>query len=207
MHICHLDKSQQRGFTLLEIILVVALMGLVVSIISFNAFGTDPKKGVEEETRRLQVLFDMASDYAVLNQKQLGLRIDDDAASYEFVTLSDEDKWIPLDSQPIFALKELPEFYTLELTLDNLPWQNDDSLFDTRVFDEQLSVSDESVEIGNEEDIEPPPPQILILSSGEHSPFELRIIYDEPFAEAPAFFFSLQGEDIPPLTRQGPEDL
>jgi general secretion pathway protein H len=207
MHIRYLGKAQQRGFTLLEIILVLALMGLVVSIISFNVFSADPKKGVEEETRRLQVLFDMASDYAVLNQKQLGLRIDDEAISYEFVTLDEENKWVPIDSQPIFALKELPEFYALELFLDDLAWQSDDSLFDTRVFDEQLSVSDESVEIGNEEDIEPPPPQILILSSGEHTPFELRILYDEPFAESPAFFFSLQGEDIPPLTRKGPEDL
>lgn len=207
MHIRHPRRTKQAGFTLLEIILVVALMGLVVSIISFNVFGNDPKQELEEETRRLQVLFDMASDYAVLNQKQLGLRIDDEAMSYEFVTLNDEQKWVPIDSQPIFVLKQLPEFYALELTLDDLPWQNEDSLFDTRVFDEQLSVSNEGVEIGNEEEIEPPPPQVLILSSGESTPFELRLIYDEPFAQAPAFYFSLQGTDIPPLTRKGPEDL
>jgi general secretion pathway protein H len=207
MLIHHRRKTKQAGFTLLEIILVVALMGLVVSIISFNVFGKDPKQEVEEEARRLQVLFDMASDYAVLNQKQLGLRIDDEAMNYEFVTLNDEQKWVPIESQAIFALRELPEFYALELSLDDLPWQNDESLFDTRVFDEQLSVSDDSVQIGNEEDVEPPPPQVLILSSGENTPFELRLIYDEPFAQDPAFYFSLQGTDIPPLTRKGPEDL
>lgn len=202
-----LGRQQQSGFTLLEIILVVALMGLVVSVVSFNMFGDDPEQALEEKTRRLQVVFDMASDYAVLNQKQLGLRIDDENATYEFVALDEEQKWRPIESQEIFALTELPEFYALELTLDNLPWQSDDSLFDTQVFDEQLSVSDEGVEIGNEEDIEPPPPQILILSSGEHTPFELRLIYDEPFAQTPPFYFSLQGAELPPLTREGPELL
>ncbi|MBT1451395.1 type II secretion system minor pseudopilin GspH [Glaciecola sp. XM2] len=197
----------QRGFTLLEIILVVALMGLVVSVVSFNVFDSDPEQGVEEETRRLQVLFDMASDYAVLNQKQLGLRIDDKNVTYEFVELDEQQEWQPIESQAIFELKELPEFYELELSLDNLPWQTDDSLFDTEVFDEQLSVSDEGVEIGNEEDVKPPPPQILILSSGENTPFELKIIYDEPFSQKPAFYFSLLGEEVPPLKREGPEVL
>jgi general secretion pathway protein H len=200
-------QYKSQGFTLLELILVIAVIGLVVSVVSFNVIGRDPTDDVEQETRRLQVLFDMASDYAVLNQKQLGLRIDDDAMTYEFVALNDEQKWRPIDSQPIFALATMPEFVSLELILDDLPWQTEDRMFDTKLFDESLSISDEGVEIGSEEDIEPPPPQILLLSSGEITPFELRIIYDEPFAQNAPFFFALQGEDVMPLNRQGPEDL
>lgn len=200
-------SHKHQGFTLLELILVIAVIGLIVSVVSYNVIGSDPADEVEQETRKLQVLFDMASDYAVLNQRQLGLRIDDEEMTYEFVVLSDEQKWQALDTQAIFALHELPEFVSLELVLDDLPWQNEDSLFDTTVFDENLSVSDEGVEIGNEEDIEPPPPQILLLSSGEITPFELRLIYDEPFAQTPPFFFTLQGEDVPPLTRLDKEEL
>jgi general secretion pathway protein H len=187
--------------------MVIAVMGLIVSVVSYNVIGKDPADEVEQETRKLQVLFDMASDYAVLNQRQLGLRIDDKEMTYEFVALNDEQKWRPVEGQAIFALRELPEFVALELILDDLPWQNEDSLFDTKVFDESLSVSDEGVEIGNEEDIEPPPPQILLLSSGEITPFELRLIYDEPFAQTVPFFFTLQGEDVPPLIRLDREDL
>jgi general secretion pathway protein H len=202
MHI----QSKSKGFTLLELILVIAVIGLIVSVVSFNVIGRDPTDEVEQETRRLQVLVDMASDYAVLNQKQLGLRIDDEAMTYEFVALNKEDKWRPIDAQPIFALATMPEFVSLELNLGDLPWVSEDRLFDTRLFDESLSVSDEGVEIGSEEDIEPPPPQILLLSSGEITPFELRIRYDEPFGQNEPFFFTLEGEDIPPLRRKGPEN-
>jgi general secretion pathway protein H len=200
-------QGKHSGFTLLEIILVIAVIGLIASVVSYNVIGRDPADDVEQETRKLQVLFDMASDYAVLNQKQLGLRLNDEDMTYEFVALNDEQKWRPLDSQPIFALAELPEFVSIELRLDDLPWQSEESLFDTRVFDETLSVSNAGVEIGNEEDVEPPPPQILLLSSGEITPFELRLIYQEPFAQNPPFYFSLQGQEVPPLKRIGPENL
>lgn len=200
-------SPKQQGFTLLELILVIAVIGLIMSVVSYNVIGRDPADDVEQETRKLQVLFDMASDYAVLNQKQLGLRIDDKDMTYEFVALNDEQKWRAIDNQTIFALHELPEFVSIELVLDDLPWQTEDSLFDSRVFDETLSVSNEGVQIGKEEDIEPPPPQILLLSSGEITPFELLLIYDEPFAQTPPFFFALQGEDVPPLLRIGPQDL
>ncbi|MFC4698615.1 type II secretion system minor pseudopilin GspH [Glaciecola siphonariae] len=200
-------QGKHQGFTLLELILVIAVIGLIVSTVTYNVIGRDPSDEVEQETRKLQVLFDMASDYAVMNQQQLGLRIDDEKMAYEFVALNEEQKWRPIEAQPIFASTELPEYVSVELVLDDLPWKSQDSLFDTTVFDESLSVSNDGVEIGNEEDIEPPPPQILLLSSGEITPFELRLVYDEPFAQNPPFFFTLQGEDVPPLTRLGPEDL
>jgi len=200
-------RLRQKGFSLLELIMVIAIIGLVVSVVSFNVIGKNPTDEVERETRKLQVLFDMASDYAVLNQKQLGLRIDDNATSYEFVELDQEQMWRSVEGQPTFGLNELPEFYKIELILDDLPWQTEDRLFDTTIFDEKLSVSEKSVEIGSEEEKEPPPPQILILSSGEITPFEIRLIYDDSFGQEAPFFFTLQGEDVPPLTRLGPEPL
>ncbi|WP_395338674.1 type II secretion system minor pseudopilin GspH [Ningiella sp. W23] len=201
------DHNAQHGFTLLEIILVLAIIGLVVSTVSYNIIGTDPRDEVEQETRKLQVLVDMASDYAVLNQMQLGLRLDDEKVSYEFVHLDENQRWQPIQNQEIFTLRELPEYYSFELFLEDLPWQEDESLFDSTIFDEGLSVSEDSVEIGNEEDIEPPPPQILILSSGEITPFELQLIFEDPFSDDSPFFFSLQGQEVPPLVREGPTDL
>nr|WP_136250868.1 type II secretion system minor pseudopilin GspH [Ningiella ruwaisensis] len=201
------QQKRIKGFTLIELLAVIFIIGLVVSLVSFTVIGEDPQDKIEEQTRRLQVIFDMASDYAVLNQMQLGLRIDDKEMSYEFVALDDEQKWSPIDTQAIFSKTQLPEHVTLELTLEGLEWQSEDSLFDSRIFDETLSVSEDSVQIGNEEDIEPEPPQVLILSSGEITPFELRLIFDEPFSNDPPFFFALQGDEVPPLTRVGPEPL
>ncbi|MFC3122636.1 type II secretion system minor pseudopilin GspH [Agaribacter flavus] len=200
------NLHKQSGFSLLEIIVVLFLLGLIVSVVSFRGFSSNASDEVDEEASRLQVLIELASDFAVLNQLQMGLRIDLDDQSYEFVSLKD-DKWLPIQDNKYFALRELPEDIKLELNLDNLPWEQEDALFDRDLFDENLSVSDESVQIGDEEDIPPPPPQILILSSGELTPFELIFSYEGYDDNVAPFYVSLQGEETIPITKIGPELL
>lgn len=196
--------KRQSGFTLIEVILVMALLGLIMSTVSYTVFTGNVEKDIEKEVQRLQVVFDLASDYAVINQYELGLRIDEEKQSYEFVKLGEADKWLPLDEQKYFQLHEMPDGVIFELSLDGLPWQQDEGLFDSGIFDEELSVSNESVEIGNEEDKTPPPPQVFILSSGEITPFELKIKYDPKSSDENPFYFLLQGIETVPLTLEGP---
>lgn len=193
----------QTGFTLLEVILVIAIIGLVMATVQYTLFSADPSEEVEKETQRLQAVFSLASDYAVINQLEMGLRIDDEKQTYEFVKLSEDQQWLPLEGQQHFALYELPEGLTLELSLEGLSWQEDEGLFDNGIFDEELSVSNKSVEIGDEEK-EPEPPQIFILSSGEITPFELRLDYQPQDFDQESFSFLLKGIDTVPLEREGP---
>lgn len=183
---------------------MLALIGLIMATVRYTVFSGDIEQDIEKEVRRLQVVFNMASDYAVINQYELGLRLDDEKQTYEFVKLDDDQKWMPLDNVKHFAIRELPLGVALELTLEGLPWQQDESLFDNRIFDEELSVRDAGVEIGNEEDKEPPPPQVFILSSGEITPFELKIEYKAQENDEENFHFILQGIDTVPLNRKGP---
>lgn len=193
-------ERQQQGFTLLEVMLVLALMGIAISIISFTNIGQDPTKKLDTETRRLQVVFDMASDFAVLNQEQLGLLLDEEKRTYTFVFLNEDEKWLPIEDNKIFSEYTLDPEFSLSLALDGLPWEEEDSLFDQEVFDEELSVSNDGVQIGNEEDIPPPPPQIFIMSSGDITPFELSITYEEDFSDVQAIEYLLQGKEYTPLT-------
>jgi general secretion pathway protein H len=188
------------GFTLLEVIIVLALIGLILSSVRFAVFTGNVEQDIEKEVRRLQVVFNMASDYAVINQLEMGLRIDDQEQSYEFVKLDDDDKWVALDNQKHFEKMVFSPGVFLEIMLDGLPWQNNDSLFDARIFDENLSVSNDGVDIGNEEDKPPPPPQIFILSSGEITPFELLIRYEAQEMGEEDFEFTIQGKETVPLT-------
>lgn len=197
-------NTQESGFTLMEVMLVMALIGLIASTISYTVFSNNVEKDIEKEVQRLQVVFNLASDYAVINQHELGLRIDEEKQSYEFVKLDEEKLWQPLEANKYFELKEMPPGVFLELNLDGLPWQEEDGLFDTKVFDEELSVSNDGVEIGSEEDIEPEPPQIFILSSGEITPFELKIRYEPQDLDDDEFYFLLQGIETVPLSREGP---
>ncbi|MDF2179218.1 type II secretion system minor pseudopilin GspH [Aliiglaciecola sp. CAU 1673] len=188
---------QARGFTLLEVMLVLLLMGLIVGTVSLTAFSSSQQDKLEEQARRFQVVFDMASDFAVLNQLELGLRIDEN--QYQFLVLDDEQKWQYFTADKIFTAHELPEDFSLELQLEDLPWQEEDSLFSDELFDEGLSVSEEGVEIGNEEDKPIPPPQVLVLSSGEFTPFQLWFKFEPRLGDEEPVFFRIDGEDMPPL--------
>ena len=198
-------RSHQSGFTLLEVIIVLALIALILASVRYTVFSADIEKDIEKEVQRLQVVFNMASDYAVINQLELGLRIDNEEQSYEFVKLDENDQWVGLDNQKHFEKVTFTEGVYLEIALEGFAWQDDDSLFDNRIFDEQLSVSNDSVDIGNEEDKVPPPPQVFILSSGEITPFELFIKYQAQQINENPFEFVLQGQDTVPLTLVKPQ--
>lgn len=205
MPVTHLAPTKARGFTLLEVMLVLLLMGLAAGYVMFNAFGASQSDLLASQAKRLQVLVDMASDYAVLNQRQMGIRVEQSDNQYYFVYLDDEDKWQRIEDEEIYAPYTLPEPYTLTLNLDDLPWVQEEQLFDRDIFDESLSVSDEGVDIGNEEEKELPPPQILIMSSGEITPFSLSFNYQGDFNDDPVYF-SLQNKEAPPLELIGPLD-
>ncbi|MCW8109047.1 type II secretion system minor pseudopilin GspH [Alteromonas ponticola] len=196
-------QSTQRGFTLLEVLLVLLLIGLASSYVVFNVFSSSETDRLKQEAARLQVLIDMASDFAVLNQQELGLRIEEKDNFYQFMRLDEDDRWQVIE-EDIYQKRTLPEPFTFQLNLDDLPWLEEDRLFDRELFDEELSVSDEGVNIGNEEDKPLPPPQVLIMSSGEVTPFTLTFNYEPGFGSETPAYFVLMNEDIPPLTLAGP---
>ena len=200
-------RKQQTGFTLIEIMLVLALMGLMISVVSYTALGTNNYDKVNQQAKRFQVVFDMASDYAILNQVQLGIRIDEEENTYTYVALDDDDDWVELAGQKLFESYQLPEDMTLQLFLDDLPWQQEEQLFDRSLFDEELSVSDDGVEIGNEEDIVPPPPQLFLLSSGDLTPFELTITFEDTFSNEDPITFTLRAKNVTPIERIVPEEM
>ena len=108
-----------------------------------------------------------------------------------------------IEGEKTYEPYTLPEPFTFTLNLDDLPWDVEDRLFDRELFDENLSVSDEGVEIGNEEEKKLPPPQVLIMSSGEITPFTLSFNYEGDDGDNPVYY-SLQNQDLPPLVLEGP---
>lgn len=185
-----------QGFTLLEVMLVLLLMGLIVSTVTFTALGKSAEQKLEEQAQRFAVVVNMASDFAVLNQQELGLRIEE--GSYYFVYLDEEQKWQRIEQDKVFEQRELEEDVTLALELDDLPWQEEESLFDQGLFDETLSVSEDEVEIGEEEE-KLPPPQVLLLSSGEITPFSLTFQFEPSFGNEEPVAFKVDAVDMPPL--------
>jgi len=202
------SEKPQTGFTLIEIMVVLFVIGISVAVVTLNFSGTDPKEALQKKVQRFQIVFDMVSDYAVMNQMQLGLRIEPEQGSYYFMFLNDEDKWRPITTDELFSEYQLEEDYYLELELDNLPWIDEDSLFNSDgLFDEGLSVSEDETEIGEEEEQEPDPPQVFIFSSGEFTPFSLIFKFEPQFGNQDPVYFRVNGADFTPLEVDGPLDF
>jgi len=198
--------AKAAGFTLIEVMLVLLIMGLAMGAVVLSYSGESGQDKLKKQTQRLQVVFNMASDFAVLNQRQLGLRVEDESNSYYFMYLDEEQQWQKLEGDNTFAKHTLPELFTLELSLTDLPWETEDSFFSSGVFDEELSVSDEGVEIGNEEEKRLDPPQIFIFSSGEITPFSITMAFEPEFSNELPSYFRISGQDSPPITTEGPLD-
>jgi len=206
MTIRHNPVAKYAGFTLLEVMLVLLIMGLATGAVVLSYSGENGQDLLKKQTQRLQVVFNMASDYAVLNQRQLGLRVEDKNNSYYFMYLDEEQEWQKLDIDTTFAEHQLPDLFSLELSLTGLPWETEDNFFSSGVFDEELSVSNDGVDIGNEEEIKLDPPQIFIFSSGEITPFSITLAYEPAFSNELPTYFRIDGQDSTPLTSEGPLD-
>ena len=198
--------AKNTGFTLIEVMLVLLIMGLAMGAVVLSYSGENGKDLLKKQTQRLQVVFNMASDYAVLNQRQLGLRVEDDNNSYYFMYLDEEQEWQKLELDATFAEHQLPDLFSLKLSLTDLPWDTEESLFSSGVFDEELSVSSDGVEIGNEEEKKLDPPQVFIFSSGEITPFSLTLAYEPEFSNELPAYYRIDGQDSTPLTSEGPLD-
>jgi general secretion pathway protein H len=120
--------------------------------------------------------------------------------------LDEEQEWQKLELDTTFGKHQLPERFSLELSLTDLPWEIEESLFSSGVFDEELSVSSDGVEIGNEEEKKLDPPQIFIFSSGEITPFSITLAYEPQFSNELPTYFRINGQDSTPLTTEGPLD-
>jgi general secretion pathway protein H len=201
-------KIKTLGFTLIEVMLVLFIMGIAVSTVLMNVVGQNQGELLKKQVQRFEVVFNMASDFAILNQQQLGMYVDQEKNTYTYLILDQEEKWQTLDLDETFASFTVPEEFRFELQLNDLPWEIDGSLFDEVVFDKELSVSSDGVEIGPDDEEEKilPPPQVLILSSGDITPFSMTFIYEADFSDDEPVYFRINGEDSVPLKREGPLD-
>lgn len=151
-----------RGFTLIEILVVIVVISLLAGI-AVLAIGKNPQQQLKQEAQRLQALLELAADRALLESREYGLHLEPHA--YQ-ITLYDEDKqqWAAA-SQEAFAHYKLPDDMRLTLisegTAVNLAYLNQED-------DEAAFNSARNVQQGGLN------PALLLLSSGENTPFKLQ---------------------------------
>ncbi|GAB3685628.1 type II secretion system minor pseudopilin GspH [Salinisphaera aquimarina] len=152
MSIRHPRRYRDAGFTLIEMLVVVLIIGVVMSFVSLSLNPTGPADQLDTEAKRLDALTCAAADDAILYGREIGLDITRDG--YRFLRLGD-DGWKPINvpDSPLRARK-LSEGVVIALIE-----QDDDT--------PRLASG------GDDEDAIRP--EALFLSSGETVPFVLEL--------------------------------
>lgn len=163
-----LKNFRQQGFTLLEVMLVVLLIGLA----SLAVVMTFPNKLSSEnnanwQAQRFATLLALAEDEALISGNELGLVIEKN--SYQFAVYDySKQRWLAARVGEIQGKVELPEPIGLKYSLSDSVWGEIDSS-DQDGFIEQT----ERVYIEGDNKLQTLNPPIYVMSSGEVSPFSL----------------------------------
>ena len=160
------SRTNVRGFSLLELIIVLVIIGVMLAAITISL--SDRRvDNLKLESQRLHALIQLASDQAVISNRELGLLLDD--KGYQFLHLAD-DKWqlIPQQSSRRFVSRPWPEDVYSRIEVSGLYNQAPE---DNRLLREQNQFEENQQEKFLL-------PQILMLSSAEVTPFKIRLGWD-----------------------------
>jgi general secretion pathway protein H len=170
---------RSKGFTLVEILVVVVIMAIVISLVILSVGTTGRDTQLDEESRRIEGLIGLLHERALLEGRDFGLRIE--PAAYEFVVYdARRDRWLTLDQEHEFRHRQLPKGLSFQLELDS-------QIVVIKPIDRTLAS-----------DQPPPAPQLGIAASGEGTPFRLTLQRDGTTAKA-----TVDGDALGKLTRVG----
>lgn len=157
-------RYRRRGFTLIEILVVLVIVGIITSLamLSFGILGDG--KGLDRDARQLSALIQLASDEATTQGRDFGLEFM--RSGYRFVEYDPLlDQWFEVTGDDYLRQRELDEGVEFELFLE----------------DHKVLLHSEAQKTERDEDetrrdlTDDYLPHVLIMSSGDVTPFELRI--------------------------------
>lgn len=141
-----------RGFTLLEILVVLLLVG-IVSTLAVLAIGDGGReRQLVQEAKRFAALLVLANEEAVLQSREYGVQFSSEGYRFMAYEPGEKSRWRSLEQDALLRPRSMPLPIRLELYIDDLP-----------------------VSLDGRQDL----PQILLTSAGERTAFELRL-FSEP---------------------------
>jgi general secretion pathway protein H len=114
------SRARSRGFTLIEIMIVVVIIGVISAavLLSVNLTGRD--KDLDKESDRLLTLVNYAREQAEMQTREFGVVVHDDG--YQFVAYDTRRRlWREIYEDEVLRQRKLPEGLDFKLMVDARP--------------------------------------------------------------------------------------
>lgn len=184
------------GFTLMELLVVVVVLGILLgsAVISLNL--SDDQRGMQAYGQRMAQRIELARDRAIQNNQEWGLRVSRE--KYQFVVFDElQRQWIPQPQAP-FKPDEPPQPVVYDLRVQDKGGTELNSGLFAQSQDNDQKVLDET---GTQE-----LPDVVFFSSGEASQFSLKVVPQNP-AEGSLQGFRLVTDGFGPMALEGLDEF
>jgi general secretion pathway protein H len=95
-------RRQSRGFTLLELLVVMVIAGVMLGVVSFNAMPSG-RQVLETDARRIALLLQLARDEAIVRNSPVAFEAD--AQRYRFLVRTD-NVWQVIEKDDLLRERE-----------------------------------------------------------------------------------------------------
>ncbi len=161
-----------RGLTLIELLVVIVILGISVAAVLPSIGLLQDDRGLQREARRLAALIELAAEEAAMQSRDYGLRFG--LHGYRFYEQDPQTgAWVEMAGDEILRERTIADDLRFSLRLES----REIRLFEAIEGDRQRRDPDDGPDPG-------PTPHVLLLSSGDTTPFELTLSRDFDDARA-----------------------
>ncbi len=100
---CSVRHAAMHGFTLLELLVVMVIVGIMLGFVSFNAMPSE-RQALQNEAQRIALLLQLARDEAIVRNRPIAFEVD--ANSYRFRIRNENNAWQPLEQDDMLRERE-----------------------------------------------------------------------------------------------------